>query len=421
MKKQEIIESIKKDPNFNKLKHLFEAPNMFRITNMGFTETWHSAFWSWLFNPNGSHELEMEPLSLLLQLIDEEIILPNKGSICVWPDENGKPEKSFNKKGFKKCELDTYIEIGNEKKSSIVIEYKIESSIDIQQMERYIEVLEGQTNAIFVYVVPITEKEKLLVAHNSLKEDCKKWHCLTYQELYEKILLPIIEINKNNFNPFENSGMVLIADYIKNLRGFIVNKNIRIAYTKEEEEHAVLLYRNQERIFTELQGMFEEEVVRTPYKKDGSIREPFFNSEDTDMFNVISDILFHKGIKTPENKIPYFKEKYRIDYNGETIIENSYIDVYIKLLKYLEKDNLIELLFCGKDEFFYGKKKNKNATISKKHDNNNSYERIGNNPNFYYVNKKYGIKQLNTIITEIETIINQPKRRIIIKKVLWPA
>ena len=155
MDKQEIIKIIKEDSDFGELKNMFDEPNMFKVTNMCFTETWHSSFWSWLFDPQGSHGFKTEPLSLLFKTINEDACFPDSTLIFTQPNEKGLSEKICQKKGYKKCEFDTFININY--KRTVIIEYKIKAQIEKEQIKRYIDVMESDKDCIFIYVVPITQ------------------------------------------------------------------------------------------------------------------------------------------------------------------------------------------------------------------------------------------------------------------------
>jgi hypothetical protein len=411
MDKQEIIKIIKEDSDFGELKNMFDEPNIFKVTNMCFTETWHSSFWSWLFDPQGSHGFKTEPLSLLFKTINEDACFPDSTLIFTQPNEKGLSEKICQKKGYKKCEFDTFININY--KRTVIIEYKIKAQIEKEQIKRYIDVMESDKDCIFIYVVPITQKEVLLKTYNELEDNYKKWHCLTFQDLYENILCPLFDKHKNDCCPYDNSKMVLISDYMKNLR---CNRGgIRIAYTQEEQEKADSFFNKRKQQLNELQEIYENEIICKPREQ----RTAFFDNDDDEaLFSYISGILFYLEHKTPQFNKPYFKLAYQIDFEGKTITGNDYKEVFIKLIEQIVEEGLMEKLLDNNGRLFY--ENSAIPAITKSQDDKKGkgyYTEI--KP--YFINTHYGIGEFNKVIDKIIEKFNiiWPKKHSL-SRTLWP-
>ena len=51
------LAALESDPHFLQLEHWLNTPNLFQIVGKSDAERWHSAFWSWVLDPKGSHEM----------------------------------------------------------------------------------------------------------------------------------------------------------------------------------------------------------------------------------------------------------------------------------------------------------------------------------------------------------------------------
>jgi hypothetical protein len=68
---RDILE-LEGDPAFQKLSRELTKTNFFRILGSSKSETWHSSFWGWVFDPEGSHGLEGFAVNRLLSLAAED-------------------------------------------------------------------------------------------------------------------------------------------------------------------------------------------------------------------------------------------------------------------------------------------------------------------------------------------------------------
>ena len=116
------INSLITEPAFQKFTAVTKEPNFFNIVGQSRWERWNSAFWGWLLDPEGSHNLKDYVLNKFLLLIFTEK--------CVKP---GSFEKIINqvlsKKDFKEIKV-----IPNEFDHT-------EYSIDAGNLDVYIEYL----------------------------------------------------------------------------------------------------------------------------------------------------------------------------------------------------------------------------------------------------------------------------------------
>ena len=60
------------DEKFRQFENYQESPSIFNAAGRTYTETWHSAFLGWFFDPNGSHMLGTFALERLILLILSE-------------------------------------------------------------------------------------------------------------------------------------------------------------------------------------------------------------------------------------------------------------------------------------------------------------------------------------------------------------
>ena len=68
---QRLLELIS-EPNFIKFYHILSEPNFFTIVGRTHYERWHSCFYGWLLDENGSHLLRDYVLTRFLLLTYDE-------------------------------------------------------------------------------------------------------------------------------------------------------------------------------------------------------------------------------------------------------------------------------------------------------------------------------------------------------------
>jgi hypothetical protein len=64
--------TLESDPAFQRLKEKVGQTNFFRILGTSHTERWHSSFWAWVLDPNGSHGLGGFAARRLLTMSSDE-------------------------------------------------------------------------------------------------------------------------------------------------------------------------------------------------------------------------------------------------------------------------------------------------------------------------------------------------------------
>lgn len=246
---QRLLELIS-EPNFIKFSNILGEPNFFTIVGRTHYERWHSSFYGWLLDPNGSHLMRDYVLTRFLLLIyDERCLKPSfhdKNDLSkilptiefenleVAPNEFLSSEISVRDLG----RFDIFLTADYRKLAgilghlNIIFELKIDSSVDAEQSKKYADWLLGNhpddTN-LLIYILP-----KLLTDSRATVGD-ERWYCMDYQLLNDKLLLPILEHPNLNqkVKPF-------IIQYIKNLK--IRHKGVKMAITSEEKKLALELY-----------------------------------------------------------------------------------------------------------------------------------------------------------------------------------
>lgn len=265
---QRLLELIS-EPSFIKYSNILSEPNFFTIVGRTHYERWHSAFYGWLLDANGSHLMKDYVLTRFLLLTHDEKCLKssnhNKNSLSkvlptiefenveVVPNERFSSETSVRDLGRFDIFLtaDYSDSFGVSKRLNIIMELKIDSNIDAAQSRKYADWLfknhPNETN-ILIYILP-----KLLSDSKSTVGD-SRWYCMDYQLINDKILLPILEHPNLNHKvqPF-------IIQYIKNLK--IRYKGVKMAITNEEKKLAVELYEKYSDVFDSMFDALQETNV----------------------------------------------------------------------------------------------------------------------------------------------------------------
>ncbi len=245
------------EPGFIRFEHILGEPNFFKIVGRTHYERWHSCFLGWLLDPGGSHLLTSYTLlRFLLLLTDEKCLKPDEISgqrlltllptiefddVEVTPNEYVSSETSIQGIG----RFDIFLtascknNLGLSGKINIVFELKIDSRPNGEQSKKYADwLLTNHPNDInfLVYLLPkLGSNSKETVGDG-------RWHCLDYQLLNDKLLMPLLEHPRLNdkVKPF-------IVQYLRNLK--IRYKGIKMAITDEEKKIAVALYEKYSDVF----------------------------------------------------------------------------------------------------------------------------------------------------------------------------
>lgn len=263
-----LIELIS-EPQFINFEHMLSEPNIFKIVGRTHYERWHSCFWGWLLDANGSHLLSHYVLIRLLFLLVDDKCLKAKGhekqtlwnllpnitfsDIEVGPNENDSTERSVTGVGRFDIVLTAKFkaEDGHQKGLNIIIELKVDSKPNEKQSKKYADwLLDNHPNDtnLLIYVTP-----KLFETSKSTTGD-DRWYCLDYQLLNDKLLLYLLDHPRLNdkVKPF-------ITQYIKNLK--IRSKGMKMAITQEEKRMAVALYEKYSDVFDSITEALREDAI----------------------------------------------------------------------------------------------------------------------------------------------------------------
>jgi len=249
--------SLISEPEFIKFENVLSEPNFFKIVGRAHYERWHSSFFGWLLDVSGSHLLSDYVLRrFLLLLLDEKCLKANNHSekylgnilpiadfseIQVSPNENLTTETSVSGIGrfdiFLTAQFSDIDEIN--RNLNIVFELKIDSKPNGKQSSKYADWLfenHPQDVNFLVYVTP-----RLMQDSQSTVGD-KRWYCLDYQLLNDKLLAPLLDHPSLNekVKPF-------IIQYMKNLKTRY--RGIKMAITNEEKRLALALYEKYSDVF----------------------------------------------------------------------------------------------------------------------------------------------------------------------------
>lgn len=209
----EQIERFTTDKNFQKLKYLQEKTNVFTIVGQTHTEHWHSAFISWLFDPNTSLCLGHFPVARLLNLY----MIKNPDSDFSLQDLYDADldklhfvtEKTFYTEDGKKRSIDVY---GESDEMILVIENKVKATENYNGSET------GQTEDYYSYVEAHKKPEQrtfYFFMTPTIKQQASHegYTQVTYQDLYDFIIAKCLEHPQLN-----KESRYLLEQYANNLR-----------------------------------------------------------------------------------------------------------------------------------------------------------------------------------------------------------
>ncbi len=209
----EQVEELISSKQFQQLKYFQEKTNVFTIVGQTHTEHWHSAFISWLLDPNSSLCLGHYPLVRLLTLYmikSEATDLSLKTVFNMNLDSvRFETEKTFFTADRKKRSIDVY---GESHELVLVIENKVKArenmnGTHVGQTKDYRDYVEGHRKkgqrVICLFITPDLRQ----------KPYDKRYTQITYQELYDYVIAKCIEHPQLN-----KEGRYLLEQYANNLR-----------------------------------------------------------------------------------------------------------------------------------------------------------------------------------------------------------
>ena len=227
IKNNHISQTTMTDPNVNNLdqllakikahdyiKHLSnQNQSIMEIVGTGRDEKSHNDFLAWLFDSSKDHGLEAEPANKLIELIvkkasDNELKTYEKDQI----------DESFTQREFHVIYGDQngYVDIlmdmktKSERKIRVVFENKVTAS-ETQNKEK------GQTILYHDYFDKGVGNDgtKTIYVYNrcdASEPECSKFICITYQDIVDFIIEPLLQTNKTN----ERTRFIL-EDYLLTL------------------------------------------------------------------------------------------------------------------------------------------------------------------------------------------------------------
>ncbi|MCH8093321.1 MAG: PD-(D/E)XK nuclease family protein [Chloroflexi bacterium] len=275
------VNNLVTDPSFLRLAGLSNEPNIFRIVGQSRYERWHSAFWGWLLDPQGSHRLGDFTLSRLFTILfgDEAVRPKNAGqlegralsrislhNVTVRPNENDHTEVSVDA-----GRLDVFVtgDLGypDERRSkfNLLIEFKVESKIRAQQSIDYADWLMNSHPEDVNFLLYLLPNRQLRSTPEGSVGD-PRWFCVGFQSLHDDILLPIEEHHalSPHVEPF-------IEQYIKNLR--IPYKGNKMAITQEERELARAIYDQYSDVFETISEALRDEGIEIELEEAAARKE----------------------------------------------------------------------------------------------------------------------------------------------------
>ena len=258
------------EPAFIKTINIQTEPNIFKIVGRTHYERWHSAFWGWLLDAQGSHLLGDYVLTRFLYLLFDDRCLVgagvNRGLILTYlptlqlsdievvPNENLSTETSIKDVG----RLDIFLTANytsyknkNDKteRLNVLFELKIDSRVSAEQSKKYADWLSSNHPNDFnllIYLLPnLLSDSKATVGDD-------RWFCMNYQLLCDKVLIPILDHPNLNHKvkPF-------IIQYIRNLN--FRYRGVKMAITNEEKRLAVDLYDKYSDVFDSIYDALQSE------------------------------------------------------------------------------------------------------------------------------------------------------------------
>ena len=263
----EEIERLITDERFQMLKYRQEKAktNLFSIVGRSHTEMWHSAFISWLLDPNSSLRLGHFPLARLLTYY--AINKPEAGlTLRDIYNFNLDKVKFITEKEIKEIKhnssrrIDVY---GESDELIIVIENKVNAR------ENYNDTDKGQTQDYYDYIEKNRKSGQkslyfFITADQRQLPFCKEFLQMSYQDMFDQIICKCIQHPQ-----VPDDGRFLLEHYASNLTKTIHNSNTPMALVNIDlckeiyDEHADVMDRIFEQVdkTIELSGSKEPECM----------------------------------------------------------------------------------------------------------------------------------------------------------------
>lgn len=217
--KKTIVE-LYNNQDYQALSGFYNRTTVLNVFGIERSENRHSAFLRWLLDNRSSHGLGNEPIKKLLRLY--ALVMPQKedvplqnlllvGDYDISFSDYPTTEKTIDKSVTKKGRFDLWARMelidrqNNRLKVALVIENKIYSKEGADQTLDYHNYLSSHL-AEDEFLI-----ELFLTQTDAPKPNCNSFKHITYQQLLQTVLEPLLDI------VVESSSKTIISDYIRNL------------------------------------------------------------------------------------------------------------------------------------------------------------------------------------------------------------
>ena len=264
--------------NYQALSAFYNRTTVLNVFGIERSENRHSAFLRWLIDSRSNHGLGYEPIKKLLRLyalvmpLDENVPLQNLllvGDYDISFSDYPTTEKSIDKSVTKKGRFDLWARMeltdreNNRLRAALVVENKIYSKEGADQTIDYHNYLSGH---LAEEEFPI---EIFLTPTGANKPDCQSFKHITYQQLLQTVLEPLLDM------VVETSSKTIISDYIRNLGKPATGedgKDFTVLATSEKEIVRLKdLYKMFESLFWPALVAGNLEQVQKSLKKDNAL------------------------------------------------------------------------------------------------------------------------------------------------------
>jgi hypothetical protein len=270
---------------FIELENYYHQSNLFKIIGKHRSETAHSAFWAWLLNPEGSHDLGLEPLEKFIKAS-----IPNFSE-----DHNLSDITVVTESSIKGGRFDIFIDsnkTNNGKLFSIIIENKIDANENEGQTKKYYDwsvKKNKKKDNYFVYMKPYSRDINEIVL-SAEKYNINDFHKISYQVLYDNVLYPL-QIKENG------SSKNYITEYIHSLSITGRDYGHLIITNDESKYYTVIINKYSQELETAIESYGNDKAVESNLKLNlffnllNFIRYNNFEhfSKRTDLINEILD------------------------------------------------------------------------------------------------------------------------------------
>lgn len=382
---EKMIEALEHDPKFVLLKEKYEKTNFFEIIGNSWKELWHSSFICWLLDPAGSHGLGEYALNGLMELYykkqfdNEELAPENRIDLNkkLWSNMKFSTEEHFinilkevsMQYNCEKRQIDIF---GRNADAVLVIENKIKTKEHDEQTSAYYQFFNNEVfdkkKKYFVYL-RMDEKDKPIDRH---------FICITYQEIYDKILSQCV---KEKSLSLENR--IIVENYIHNLS--IPCDCEKIKFSERYKKPMVFADRE---ICEEIYNDNKEAFTHIRTKVESNKHLEFFDKYGN-LVNIILESIGKKAIKSKAAKVEVMDQLIALCEKG-VIKPNEESSEFVARLYTTDENSgaffIIQLVLANDDYYIISGYEHKNEYTGKE-EIDPLKDGDGNTKKFYSVTK----------------------------------